>query len=103
MSETWIALISALFGGVGLKVAEYLIFTKNKKLDEASAIRLELREEVKSLRKEIKEVNDELSSWKDKYYNLLNKYNHLQQDYNELKDKHDDLEKIVQLRSEIKN
>jgi len=102
MESGVIALLSAVFGGIGVKLAEGFLFNKNRKLDEASAIRLELREEVKSMRALIKELSDDLDAWKNKYYNLLDEHNALRAEYSELKEKHEGLEKeVVRLRAEV--
>jgi septal ring factor EnvC (AmiA/AmiB activator) len=84
--EVILALISAGFSGVVLKLMDR-IFEKRaqreqknieeKRLDfeEASEIRLELRDEIKELRTRQDNLQNELDEWKEKYYQLERRYN----------------------------
>lgn len=78
MTETQLALLGALFGGVGLKVVGDLLnkwLNRGKEqFDEAAAIRAELRTEVQKLRAEIGELRQEAERWKERYYKLLQEY-----------------------------
>lgn len=74
MSESVIALVSAVFGGAGLKAMEVWLTRGKTKDDTAAALRKELREEVQGLRNELNNVEKELDEWKQKYYDLLDQF-----------------------------
>jgi hypothetical protein len=71
MSQIWVALISAVLGGVGLKLIDTFFLSKEKKADVASEFRDELREEMKAQREEIKLLRADIDKWKLRYYGLL--------------------------------
>lgn len=101
-----VALISAIFGGAGIKLVEYFLITirgrqegnvtlEAKKLDDAVLIRKELRQEVGELKMEITDLYKRLDESRERYYDLLQKHNALQAQYNELKIEHDELKETV--------
>lgn len=70
-----IALLSALGGGVLVKIADFFIQRSGKRLDEGSLIRKELREEIKEYRREVESGEIRIGEWQSKYYELLVKCN----------------------------
>jgi hypothetical protein len=82
MSDTVIvALITSVIGGVLLKLVDNFFSRRAEKekvgieqrkldIDEGAQIRLELREEIKTLRDEVFSLRKELDDWKEKYYEL---------------------------------
>lgn len=79
-NSLWVALIGTVFGGAGLKGVEFLLGRKKVSVDEATSIRKELREEIKSLKDEIKRLDEDLDLWRNKYYELLEKFYKLQRE-----------------------
>lgn len=72
-----IALLGTITGGVGLKVVEHWLGRNKVKLDDATQIRNELREDREGLRKqialykdEVKGLTGEVAKWRDEYYDL---------------------------------
>lgn len=78
VDPVWIALISTLGGGIGLKVTEHFLNKGQEKASEASKIRDELREQIDDQREEIKHLEEEVEKWRDKYYDLRDDYIKLQ-------------------------
>jgi uncharacterized coiled-coil DUF342 family protein len=97
MNEIVLALISVIGGGVGVKLIETLFLRGNKKIDESTTIRQELREEIQDLRTDLQELEKDLTKWKDRYYELLEKYNEVNANYDALKYKHEEL--LLQMKS----
>lgn len=73
LDPAWIALIGTLCGGLGLKLLEHWLGRSKVKLDEATKIRTELRDEVTTLRAENKELEKQVDEWRMKYYELREK------------------------------
>lgn len=71
MTQVWIALISAVLGGVGLKVIDTFFLSKGKQADIAAEFRDELREELKVQKAEIKELSKEVDKCKVRCWRLL--------------------------------
>ena len=71
MTQVWIALISAVLGGVGLKIIDTFFLSKGKQADIAAEFRDELREEMKAQREEIKYLGKEVDKCKNRCYRLL--------------------------------
>jgi chromosome segregation ATPase len=78
MEGIWIALITTVFAGVGLKIAEHFLSRPRERVDEASKFRDELRIQIDNQREEIKELETGLERWRSEYYDLRDKYNKLQ-------------------------
>lgn len=78
MDPAWIALIGTVFGGAGLKAAEYWLGRSRVRVDDAKSIRDELRLEITAQREEIKQLEVDALKWRDEYYNLRDKYVSLQ-------------------------
>ena len=74
MIEPWVPLLSALVSGVVVKVVDRTYATKERRFDDAVAIRQELRAEVKTLYDELKALQQELDTWKDRYWDLTARY-----------------------------
>lgn len=77
MVEPAIALIAAIFGGVGLKVVEFVLGRSKSKTDIASEMRAELRSDVLTLKEELDQIEASLELWKKKYYRVLYGFNEL--------------------------
>lgn len=68
LDPAWIAFLGAAFGGAGLKLTEAWLGRNKVKIDDASLIRGELRQQITDLRTELSETEKERDSWRDKYY-----------------------------------
>lgn len=75
MSEAWIALLAAIFGGAGLKVIESAMSRSKDRSDIATQIRDELRTEIQGLRDELRIVEDRLDKSRNMYYAILHAFN----------------------------
>lgn len=84
--DIWLALISVLGGGVGIKLFEAVAIPKTVKYDFQTKLRDELRKERNELQNEYRTIQRELDEWRDKYYALLEKYNEVIAKYNALID-----------------
>ena len=78
--ELWIALVTALLSGIGLKAADAFFSRGQRREDYAKTLRDELRLEVQqlharidSLEKELAEKDKMVDYWREKYYSLLSK------------------------------
>lgn len=91
MEQSITAIISALVGGGLTKVFDWWKYRDSKKLDEASAIRKELREEIKALRARIAVLETNLDQWKTTYYELFAEHAGLEQKYAALQEEVNDL------------
>lgn len=78
LDPTWIALISTLCGGVGLKLAEHWLGRNKVRIDDAAKLRDELRLEITAQREEIKQLESDVDKWRKEYYDLRDKYINLQ-------------------------
>lgn len=78
VDPAWIALIGTISGGVGLKVAEHWLGRNKVKIDDATQIRDELRQEIIAQREEIKQLEADVIKWREEYYDLRDKYITLQ-------------------------
>lgn len=67
----WLALIGAVFGGVGMKVLEYRLNRPNQEIATAKAFRDELRADVMRLRDELHAVEKENDELRDKYWKAI--------------------------------
>jgi chromosome segregation ATPase len=92
-----IAIGTAAITTVGVKYVE----NRNKgsilKVDESTALRVELRAEISALRKQIADKEIDLAKWREEFYKLQDKYNEAM---NNLRIANADLEEA---REEIKN
>jgi seryl-tRNA synthetase len=77
MTDPFFALIAALFGGVGLKIIEFLLSRSSAKNDLQTQMRSELRTDVVSLKDELEEIEIRLDEWRKKYYRLFFAFNEL--------------------------
>ena len=75
MSEAWIALLAAVFGGAGLKLIESILSRSKDRADIATQIRDELRTEISGLRDELRVVEDRLDKSRNSYYAILHAFN----------------------------
>jgi hypothetical protein len=70
MDPAIIAILSALFGGAGLKIVEKLLDKGKSNFDMATQLRSELRSDIDGLRDRLQVVEDEAERWRTKYYDL---------------------------------
>lgn len=77
MIEPLLALVAAVFGGVGLKIIESVLNRSKVKNDMETQMRAELREDVFGLKEELDKIEAALDVWKKKYYALLLSFNEL--------------------------
>ena len=77
MIEPALALVAAVFGGVGLKVIESVLNRSKVKNDLEAQMRSELRGDVIILKEELDKIEAALDVWKKKYYALLMNFNEL--------------------------
>lgn len=82
-NQAWLALAGALLGGSGLKFIEHLLNRGKTKDDSATAMRAELREDLKVTREELDRVENEVDEWRGKYYLLVEAYQNLRADLNQ--------------------
>ena len=68
--EAWLALIGAMFGGVGLKVLERWFKSKDDEPVIQKQFRDELRQDREDTRDELRRVEGENDQLKEKYYKL---------------------------------
>jgi len=78
LDPAWIAFLGAAFGGAGLKITEHWLGRNRVRVDDASQIRDELRQEITSQREEIRALEAEVHKWREEYYALRDKYMTLQ-------------------------
>lgn len=74
LDATLLTLLGAIFGGALLKLAEYFVTRGKAKVDEATAIRAELRVAIKDLTTEKEGVEAQRDTWRERYYSQLEKY-----------------------------
>lgn len=83
ISQAWLALIGALLGGSGLKFIEHFLNKGKAKEDSATAMRTELREDLKATREELDKAEQEADEWRGKYYLVVEAYQNLRLDLNQ--------------------
>lgn len=71
MNEALIGVLGAIFGGAGLKLVEGYFLKGQKKIDIATEIREELREEIRGYKNEVSALRIEVDNWKRVYFRLL--------------------------------
>lgn len=88
--EPWIPIITAIFGGLGVKLLEAGFSKSRHKIDMEAGIRKELRAVVKGQDDKIAELIGEVDIWKEKYYGLLTQlveFEKLKMEYKVLQDR----------------
>ena len=66
--EKYMPLITAAFGGIGVKVLDKVMSRRSETFNESSKIRNELRGEIEILRKDVEEWKTEADEWRRKYW-----------------------------------
>lgn len=95
MENVAVALISAVFGGFGIKVIEYLLVSRktqldgnvtieSKKIDDGVLMRQEYREDLKHARSELAKLYAQAEQDQKAYFELKEKYLRLQLRYNDI-------------------
>jgi len=96
IDESTYAIIGALFGGGALKAIERYFARNDKKLDDATLIRQELRSEVQTLRDEVATMRTQIEQWQSKYYDLQSENAQLQVRYQVVTEEMDKLrDKVI--------
>lgn len=80
-----IALIGTIFGGAGLELIKRWLGKAKEEDDTATALRKELRDELRALRQEMNDVEKQVTEWKDRYYEVMEKKMRVEQDLMALK------------------
>jgi len=88
-------LLSALFGGAGVKLLDKLLSKRGDAFGEAAKIREELRQEIDSLRAEINTKRTEADAWRTKYWEQIEENIQLKSEVESLKSDLEDLKKQV--------
>lgn len=88
-------LLSALFGGAGVKLLDKLLSKRGDAFGEAMKIREELRAEIDTLRAEINTKRTEADSWRSKYWEQIEENIQLKSELEGLKLDLEDLKKQV--------
>jgi hypothetical protein len=88
MNDAWVALLSALSGGLFIKMFEAFALPKSVRIDFQTKLRDELRQEIRELKKDVEHLQQDLDNWKLKYYDLLAKYNDLLSRIQDMDDHH---------------
>lgn len=88
-------LLSALFGGAGVKLLDKLLSKRGDAFGEATKIREELRSEIDTLRAEINTKRTEADAWRTKYWEQIEENIQLKSEIENLKSDLDDLKKQV--------
>jgi uncharacterized protein (DUF3084 family) len=70
LSPGVLALIGTLLGGVALKLVESWLSRSRNKVDDATQLRKELKEQVDARNEEIEKVEAERDKWRGLYYDL---------------------------------
>jgi peptidoglycan hydrolase CwlO-like protein len=72
------AIISAVFGGAGLKIIEKMLGKNDEAFKEAASIRQELRQQIEDLRKEVDALREKVTAaeqeadeWREKYWHQV--------------------------------
>lgn len=86
-----VGLVGIVIGGVGRDVVGRAFTRQDKQIDEATAIRKELYDEVKALRTEIARLDKELDQSRRDYYLVFAENVALKQEQTQLKQEHADL------------
>ncbi|WP_328691383.1 hypothetical protein OHA74_20705 [Streptomyces phaeochromogenes] len=60
----WLAFAGTLFGGVGLKVAEFFFNRGKAKTDIQTELRNELRQDIKDLQERVDELEADIKEWR---------------------------------------
>lgn len=68
MVEKYTPLITAIFGGMGVKVLDKVMSKRSEAFTESSKIREELRGQIETLREEIEQWKKEADEWRKKYW-----------------------------------
>jgi peptidoglycan hydrolase CwlO-like protein len=71
IGDTQAALLSAIFGGAGVKILEKIISRRSEKYNEAEKIRAELRTELEVAKKEVEDRKTEADEWREKYWHQV--------------------------------
>lgn len=60
----WLAFMGTLLGGTGVKILEYFLGKGKAKADIATAIRDELRKDIKDLQQRVDELEEDNDKWR---------------------------------------
>lgn len=88
-------LLSALFGGAGVKLLDKLLSKRGDAFGEAVKIREELRTEIDTLRAEINTKRTEADAWRTKYWEQIEENIQLKSEIEDLKSDIEELKRQV--------
>lgn len=91
--SAWAAAAISAGSVVAVKLLESFTSFGQKKLDDASEIRKELRDEVRALQGELREQRNKMHEYNEKYYELTLKNVEITQKYASLLTEHNALKK----------
>jgi chromosome segregation ATPase len=86
-----VGLAGTIAGGAGLEIVKRMFGLGERRLDDATAIRLELREEVTSLRNELRRVDAELDTWRTKYFEEVAQVHQLKAENHSIREENHEL------------
>lgn len=97
-----IVAVSGVAGGVIVKAIEWWRERGRLEADDATAIRKELRAEVKALRAELKVLTAEVDTWQARYYETAASLSRLQAEHQALTDRYREVEQeLSELRARL--
>jgi chromosome segregation ATPase len=70
-SEAGTAILSAIFGGAGVKIIDKILSHRSEYLDENHRMRGELREQIEALTEELESTKIHSDEWRGKYWTLF--------------------------------
>jgi chromosome segregation ATPase len=62
--KDYVPLVTAIFGGVGVKLLEKVMSKRSETFNESASLREELREQIQTLREEIETWKRQADEWK---------------------------------------
>ena len=77
MTEVIVGLISAITGGLGVKIVEAVMRSEDRGVEREQTYLTELREEIAALKREVEQFKASEILWRDKYYDLLESFNNM--------------------------
>lgn len=70
-NDTTTAIVSALFGGAGVKILDKILSSRSDQFSETAQLRTELRDQNDRLTAELDSTKLEADSWRTKYWALV--------------------------------
>lgn len=70
-NDTTMAIMSALFGGAGVKLLDKMLSSRSEFLAETEQLQEALRKELNRVSEEISDARTDSDEWRDKYWKLV--------------------------------